>query len=724
MGLFDERQKDKRRLEDEMFTAAFHELADVVVGENRGHAAETERLRTMDVMEQLGRCLNINVPYLPDHDLTEASIQEEFFRPQGIMWRTVRLKGNWYEDAIGVMRASFTDGRPVALIPAANRGYFFRDPDTGKKTRITQTLASRFQPEATLYYRALPAHKIGSKDVWQFIRKSVSWEEILMLVAATVAVLLLGMVTPAMAKLLTSNVIETADLRLLSVILTVLLLVTSAAFVVTSMKQMILVRISTKVAVPLQAAFMMRTLTAPAGELRLFSSGDLGNRIGSLYTNLKMLINMLLSIMLTAACSLICFPQMFCYAPVPAGIALAVTAVLAVLYALVIRKQTDISTNRMRWQAEESGLTYSLIEGMQKITLSGAEKRAFSKWAGVYRKSIRTIYNPPVLLKVFSVLTPVILLAGTIAMYPAAVRTSVSQADFYAFLSSYAILTGALTVISTNAVSFANALPVFRVLKPVMDFVPETGGEKEVVKSLKGNVSIRNVSFRYADNMPPVLQNLNMDIHRGEYVAIVGYTGCGKSTVLRLLLGFEKPDEGKILYDGRDLQSLDVTSLRRKIGTVLQEGEIFQGTILSNIIVAGTDLSEDDAWAAAETAGIADDIRRMPMQMNTPLPDGGRGVSGGQLQRLLIARAIAAKPEILFFDEATSALDNVTQKAVSDAIGKLAGTRLVIAHRLSTVKDCDRILCLDSGRIVEEGSYEELMRKNGFFAELVKRQQL
>ena len=548
----------------------------------------------------------------------------------------------------------------------------------------------------------------------------VSPAELMWLLCTTVGALLLSMVTPAMTKLLTSHVAELGDLQMLYVVLAVLLLVTGAAFLVTAMKQLVLSRIGTKVAVPLQAAFMMRILSAPAGELRDFSAGDLGSRVGVMYSSLKTLLDMFLSIMLTAACSFICFPQMFHYAPGPAMIALLVTLALIILYALVIRTRFHVSEDRMRFQAQESGLTYNLIEGMQKIILSGAEKRAFSVWARVYRRSIRTIYDPPMLLKIFGVLTPVILLAGTIGIYPTAVHGGLSQSSFYAFLSSYAILTGALTMISTNAVNFADALPVFRMMKPVMDMAPEVGEQKEVVEKLRGNIALRDISFRYDDGSPNILENLNIEIQSGEYVALVGATGSGKSTILRL----ETPDHGEVLYDGKNLNTLDVTSVRRKIGTVLQDGEVLRGTILSNITVSDAGLTEDDAWAAAEIAGIAEDIRRMPMKMYTPLPDNGQGVSGGQKQRLLIARAVAAKPTVLYFDEATSALDNVTQKAVSDAIGEMACTRFVIAHRLSTVQNCDRILCLDQGHIVEEGSYEELMQKQGFFAELVKRQQI
>ncbi len=346
----------------------------------------------------------------------------------------------------------------------------------------------------------------------------------------------------------------------------------------TAMKQLLLARISSKVAIPLQAAFMMRILSAPAGKLKAFSAGDLGTRVGSLYGSLKTLMNMILSIMLTAACSLICIIQMIYYAPAPAFIALAVTAILVVIYVLVIRLRFTVSQNRMTYHAVESGLTYALIDGMQKIILSGAEKRAFSVWARVYRNSIRSIYDPPMILKVFGVLTPVVLLIGTMGIYPVATRTAVPPSSFYAFLSSYAILTGAFTMISANAVNFADALPIFRMLKPVMDFAPEIDGKKEVVQRLRGNISLQNITFRYSESMPPVLENLSIEIRRGEYVGIVGTTGSGKSTIFRLLLGFEKPDHGEILYDGKKLSSLDVTSLRRKIGTVLQNGEVFQGT--------------------------------------------------------------------------------------------------------------------------------------------------
>ena len=232
------------------------------------------------------------------------------------------------------------------------------------------------------------------------------------------------------------------------------------------------------------------------------------------------------------------------------------------------------------------------------------------------------------------------------------------------------------------------------------------------------------MTFSYGENLPNVLDGLSLKIRSGQYVAIVGKTGCGKSTLMRIMLGFEKPQKGGVFYDGRDIERMDLKSLRRRIGSVMQSGKLFTGDIYSNIVINNPRLTMDEAWEAAEMAGFADDIRNMPMGMFTMISEGQGGISGGQRQRLLIARAIAGKPKILVFDEATSALDNITQKIVSDSLEKLKCTRIVIAHRLSTIKQCDRIIVLDQGHIIEDGTYENLIAKNGFFAELVERQRV
>lgn len=309
-------------------------------------------------------------------------------------------------------------------------------------------------------------------------------------------------------------------------------------------------------------------------------------------------------------------------------------------------------------------------------------------------------------------------------MYVMAVKSGISVADYYAFDTAYGMVSGAFASLAGIALTVAQIKPILNMVKPFFDAVPEVSDGKQVITRLSGGIELSNVSFRYSENMPLVVDDMSLKIRPGQYVAIVGKTGCGKSTLMRLLLGFEHPQKGAIYYDGRDLERIDLRSLRRRIGAVMQNGKLFQGDIYSNIVISAPWLSQEEAWEAAELAGIADDIRAMPMGMNTIISEGSGGISGGQRQRLMIARAIAPKPRILMFDEATSALDNITQKKISEALASLKCTRIVIAHRLSTIKQCDRIIVLDNGKIIEDGKYDELIEKNGFFAELVARQRL
>ena len=283
---------------------------------------------------------------------------------------------------------------------------------------------------------------------------------------------------------------------------------------------------------------------------------------------------------------------------------------------------------------------------------------------------------------------------------------------------------GAFTALSGIALTVARIRPIMEMAEPILKTVPESSENKAMVTKLSGSIELSGVYFRYSETMPWVVNGMNLKIRAGEYVAIVGTTGCGKSTLMRLLLGFETPQKGAIYYDRQDMSKLDLRSLRRRIGTVMQDGSLFQGDIYSNIVISAPQLTQKDAWEAAEIAGIADDIRAMPMGMNTMISEGQGGISGGQRQRLMIARAVAPKPKILMLDEATSALDNKTQKQVSEALNQLKCTRIVIAHRLSTIKNCDRILVLDKGSIVEDGTYDQLIAKNGLLPELVARQRL
>ena len=429
------------------------------------------------------------------------------------------------------------------------------------------------------------------------------------------------------------------------------------------------------------------------------------------------IVSVVMTTGLTSIFSLLYVAQIIKYAP-----ALAVPAIFIILATLLVSvsatvMQMQISRGQMQLSAREQGMSYALISGIQKIRLSGAEKRAFTKWGNLYAKEAELLYNPSLFLKVSPVITTAITLAGTVVMYYAAIKSHVSVAEYYAFNTAYGMVSGAFTSLAGVTLAIAQ-------IKPILETVPEIAQEKEVVTRVSGSIELNNVTFRYNENMPPVIDNLSLKILPGQYVAIVGSTGCGKSTLMRLMLGFETPQKGAVYYDGKDLNRLDLKSLRRKIGVVMQNGRLFSGDIFSNIVISAPELTLDEAWEAAELAGMKEDIEAMPMGMYTMISEDMGGISGGQRQRLMIARAVAPKPKILMFDEATSALDNLTQKKVSESLDRLKCTRIVIAHRLSTIRHCDRIVVLDQGHIIEDGTYEDLIAKNGFFADLVARQRL
>ena len=476
----------------------------------------------------------------------------------------------------------------------------------------------------------------------------------------------------------------------------------------------------------IDSATMMRILSLPPSFFKEYSSGDLSSRLGYIGSLCNMITSAIFGTGFSAVFSLAYITQIVQFAPmlvIPSIITTLVTFGFSILSTFLTMK---ISKQRMEHSAKESGLNFAIVNGVKKIKLAGAEKLIFSKWANLYAEGARLEYNPPFFIKYNGVISSSIGLVTTIVMYYFAVQSGVSVADYYAFNSAFGMLSGAFMSIAGMALTltFANIKPIMEMAKPLLDAEPEISEGKQVITNVSGNIVIDNVSFRYNEKMPYVIDGLSLSIKPGQYVAIVGKTGCGKSTLMRLLLGFEKPDKGSIYYDGKDMNNIELRSLRRKIGVVMQNGSLFMGDIYSNIVISAPELTLDDAWVAAEASGIAEDIRKMPMGMNTLIAEGAGGISGGQKQRIMIARAIAPKPKILMFDEATSALDNITQKIVSDSLDKLNCTRIVIAHRLSTIKQCDRIIVLDKGNIIEDGTYEELIRKNGYFAELVERQQI
>lgn len=725
MGWFDEQIRQRKQNDDDVFADSFVNMAAAVLGSKVTGSLSDGSAAAKSAIDEILKYYHVKSREVPDNIKDTNEQLEYLMRPYGIMRRTVRLEKGWYRDAVGAMLGVMKEsGRVVALIPAGFSGYCYIDPDSGKKIKINRRNQRLFDSEAIAFYKPFPLKKIGLGSVAKYIAETLSAADFALIALATLALSLIGMLSPKLNNILFAAVLPSGSVRLLLSIAVFTVSVSVSSLLISATKEMITARINTKMSVSVQAAAMMRIMSLPADFFKGYGSGDLSSRAAHISSLCNMLVSAVLTTGLTSAFSLIYISQIFIYAPVLVVPAIAVILVTVAFSLISSFAQMRISKKQMELSAKESGMSYALISGIQKIKLAGAEKRAFARWGNLYAQNAKLTYNPPAFIKLNSVISLAISLIGNIVMYAAAVKSGVSVADYYAFGTAYGMVSGAFMSLAGMALTAAQIKPILETVQPFFNTVPEISEGKEVITRLSGGIELTNVSFRYNENMPLILDNMSLKIRPGQYVAIVGKTGCGKSTLMRLLLGFEKPQKGAVYYDGRDIERIDLKSLRRRIGVVMQNGKLFSGDIYSNIVISAPWLTQSDAWDAAEKAGIAEDIRRMPMGMNTIISEGSGGISGGQRQRLMIARAIAPKPKILMLDEATSALDNLTQKRVSESLDSLKCTRIVIAHRLSTIKQCDRILVLDGGKITEDGTYDELIAQNGVFAELVERQRL
>lgn len=725
MGWFDEQIKQRKKNDEDLFVEAFACMADAVLGSKMSAAFSNDEAKAQGAIEEILKYYHIKSREVPDSVRGLNDRLEYLLRPNGIMRRNINLTKAWYKDSIGAVLGTYKDnGTVVAFIPKGLSGYVYFDVPTGKWVKLTKKNEDLFEDEGICFYKPFPLGKLTIRSLLRYIIGTLSAADILLLALATLVTTAIGLLGPKLNNLLMGTVVQSKDYQLLIGITVFMICVSVSTMLIESVKSLLMARIETKMSLSVEAATMMRILSLPADFFKKYSSGDLSSRAQYIQTLCSMIISTVLSTGLSSIFSLMYVSQIFAYAPALVVPALGIIFTTILFSLITTFAQMKYTKKRMELSAQENGMSYAMITGMQKIKLSGAEKRMFARWSKLYSEQLRVSYNPPLFLRANRAFSAIISMGGMILMYAMAVQTQVSVADYYAFNTAYGLVSGAFLSLAGLATTIAQFKPTIEMVKPIMDAIPEVSEGKLVIERLSGGVELSNVSFRYNESMPNVLDNLSLKIRPGQYVAIVGSTGCGKSTLMRIMLGFEKPQKGAVYYDGKDLAAIDLKSLRRKIGVVIQNGKLFQGDIFANITISAPQLSMDDAWAAAEMAGIAEDIRRMPMGMHTLISEGSGSISGGQRQRLMIARAIAPRPKILMFDEATSALDNITQKIVSESLEKLKCTRIVIAHRLSTIKECDRIIYLEKGKIVEDGSYDDLIALKGKFAGLVERQRL
>jgi ATP-binding cassette subfamily C protein len=611
----------------------------------------------------------------------------------------------------------------VALVPGAGRRYLFCDPVTGTQAPLTPDQAAALEPFAYTFFRAFPDRAISALEVLRFGLRG-STRDLVTILLTGIALGLLGLTVPIVTGVVFDSIIPAADqfkLLQLTLALVVGALATAAFQLVRGIATL---RIETRMNIATQGAVWDRLLNLPAPFFRQYSAGDLAARVAGIDAIRQTLTGITISSLLTGVFSLFNFGLLFAYDArlglIATGLVLAASAVTFAAGYFSLRYARLLTTI----QARIAGLLLQLVSGIARLRVAGAEGRAFVVWAEQFTTQRRLAFRASMIgngLEVFNAAFPTVALIAIFAAIATGGPELRSTGTVLAFIAAFSGLLAAALNVSASILDVLRIIPLFDNARPILETAPEVDLSRADPGDLSGAIEVSHVSFRYRADTPAILHDVSIEAQPGDFIAIVGPSGSGKSTLMRLLLGFETPESGSIYYDGQDLATLDLQALRSQIGVVLQSGKLMPGDIFSNIVGSSL-LTLDDAWEAAELAGLADDIREMPMGMQTVISEGGSTFSGGQRQRLMIARAIVSKPRILLFDEATSALDNHTQAIVSASLEQLQATRIVIAHRLSTIMYADRIYVVDAGRVVQHGSYAELANQPGVFQDLIRRQ--
>lgn len=647
--------------------------------------------------------------------------------------RQVTLVGDWWDRDQGAMVARREkDEAPVALLPTGRAGgYDCVDPESGERTPVTEELAETLAPFAYNFYKPFPDGSLGAKDLIRFGVKGLK-SEFREVMGMAIAVGVLGTVTPMITGLVFDSAIPQAERPFLLQLCLGLLIValSTSAFKVT--QNVAMLRVQSKMEATIQAAIWDRLLNLPTTFFRRYSAGDLADRAAAADRIRGIIAGAGVAAVLGSVASLFNAVQMAFYSFAMAGVAIMLTLLYVSMTTTCNYLKLRLERTELARKGKLNGLVLELINGVAKLRVSGTEDHAFRVWATDFAGMRKTAFKVgrignfmPMINKGFPLLSSLAIFLTMVKLQLAAAEKGeifdLTTGDFLAFNAAFGIFLGAMQALGDASVNMLEIVPVFERLKPILEEPAEIDGTKSAPARLRGAIELSHVNFRYVEDGPLILRDLSLKIEPGEFVALVGGSGSGKSTLMKIMLGFEKPQKGAVYYDGQDLATLDVRLVRQQLGVVLQESRLLPADIYRNI-VGSSSLTVSDAWEAAHKSGLAEDIKRMPMGMHTYVSEGGGGFSGGQKQRLMIARALVHNPRILYLDEATSALDNRTQAIVTESMDRLQATRVVIAHRLSTVVNADRICYLDKGVLKEQGTYEELMELDGLFAELAKRQ--
>lgn len=722
MSEFYEKMQRQKKEDGIIYTQAVEKICATVDNSCAKHSQRGEELSQQKMAEEILTYFQLQ-PVEITPELAADGYLDAMLDVAHIRRRFVLLKGNWWkEDALPLLVEDKETEKTVLLLPGKWGGYYYYNEENGKKEKVTGKVAAVFSTEAYCLYPPFAQENFTGKTFLFAMLKAYRLSDWIMLLFVSMAVTAMGMVVPYVNQYIFNIVIPSGDGKDIFPMAALLfgVVITTAMFQL--LRNIWVLRTGDRGNMWIESGIWNRIFCLPAEFYKKYESGDLAGRIFMLTDACKAVWESLLPALQTLLFSMMYLFQIHLMAGELLFTSCKILVCLLILQCIISYVRLKINRSQNEMNARLSGFLYQVYSGIRKIKLCGAEARVFGKWAEMYQKQCQSRFHLPFLVKYSKAILQLVVMAGTLLVYQKAYQTQMSVSDYISYQVAYGSLLGTVLTIGMVGEQLAFIRPAFDMASEILAQKEENSGRNKKVSHLEGRIELSNISFRYAPELDYVLNNFNLSIKKGEYVAITGASGCGKSTLFRLLLGFEHPETGMISFDDQDMESLDMQSVRRCIGTVLQNDKLFDGDIFSNISLCAPNITMEEAWDAAERAGVAEDIRDMPMGMFTMISENGGGISGGQKQRILIARVLAMKPDILLFDEATSALDNLTQAQVVRSLDKMQSTRIVIAHRLSTIQSCDRIIYLQEGKIAEEGTYEELLALDGGFAKLAKRQ--